>query len=511
MPPPTPSPASENLPYLDAILAERMETDFYAFVRNGFEHLDPVPFVNGRHVAIMCEYLEAFIAGEIPRLLLNIPPGHMKSLTVSVLLNAWAWTKPERTGLRFMATSYRADLALRDADKTRQLIRSEWYQQRWGNIVGALRETNLQIRKDQDQKTRFANSKGGYRFSTSTAGIMGEGGDFVIMDDPHNVEQAESDDNRDAIVERIRMALPTRIRSKNGGACVMMQRLHERDYAGHIIADEAELVHLCLPARYEKKHPFVSVPITLEKSGRELPGDFRSKEGELLWPELFDEPRLSTLEKEIGSYATAGQLQQRPAPREGGLFKRIWFKGKFMDKSEMPKKGSWVRGWDLAATDEQASGGSKAAWTVGLLLFYAKPMIIVVDVVRLRGSPLKVRTTMTDTGEADGKGVIIDFPQDPGQAGKAQAQDIAADFPTHRIYFSPESGDKALRAAAPAAQAEAGNVYIVRGSWNTVFLDELCQFPGGSFADQVDALSRAYHRAARKPKPPSSGSVSGAT
>jgi len=182
MPPPTPSPASENLPYLDAILAERMETDFHAFVRNGFEHLDPVPFVNGRHVAIMCEYLEAFIAGEIPRLLLNIPPGHMKSLTVSVLLNAWAWTKPERTGLRFMATSYRADLALRDADKTRQLIRSEWYQQRWGNIVGALRETNLQIRKDQDQKTRFANSKGGYRFSTSTAGIMGEGGDFVIMD-----------------------------------------------------------------------------------------------------------------------------------------------------------------------------------------------------------------------------------------------------------------------------------------------------------------------------------------
>ena len=153
---PTPSRAEfENRTHLDAVLAERMETDFHAFVRNAFPYLDPVPYIGGRHIAIMCEYLEAFIAGEIPRLLLNIPPGHMKSLTVSVLLNAWAWTKRSRTGLRFMATSYRADLALRDADKTRQLIRSEWYQSRWGNIVGALRETNLQIRKDQDQKNTF--------------------------------------------------------------------------------------------------------------------------------------------------------------------------------------------------------------------------------------------------------------------------------------------------------------------------------------------------------------------
>ncbi len=491
-------------------MAERMEDDFHAFTRNAFPYLDPVPFIDGRHIAIMCEYLEAFIAGEIPRLLLNIPPGHMKSLTVSVLLNAWAWTKESRVGLRFMATSYRADLALRDADKTRELIRSEWYQQRWGNVVGAMRETKLQIRKDQDQKTRFANSKGGYRFSTSTAGIMGEGGDFVILDDPHNVEQAESDDNRDAIVERIRMALPTRVRSKNGGACVMMQRLHPRDYAGHIIADGAELVHLCLPARYEKKHPFVSVPVTLPKSGRELPGDFRTESGALLWPELFDDERLTTLEKEIGTYATAGQLQQRPAPREGGLFKRAWFKDRFIDRSEVPTGGTWVRGWDLAATEEQSSGGSKAAFTVGLLLVYQKPKIIVVDVIRFRGSPLTVRTTMTNTGDADGKGVIIDFPQDPGQAGKAQAQDIAADFPRHRVYYSPESGDKTTRAEAPAAQAEARNVWIVRGGWNTDFLDELCQFPGSTFKDQADAFSRAYHRAVRRPKPPSSGALSGA-
>ncbi len=498
----------EDLPYLDARLAERMESSLYLFTQEAWEYLDPVPFIAGRHIQIMDEYLEAFIDGEIPRLLLNIPPGHMKSLSVSVLLNAWCWTKAERVGKRFMATSYRADLALRDADKTRVLLRSEWYQRRWGNIVGALRETKLQMRADQDQKTRFANDKGGYRFSSSVAGIMCEVGDFVILYDPHNVEQAESDDNRDAIVDRIRMALPTRVRSTNGGACVMMQRLHERDYAGAMIADEAELVHLCLPARYEKKHPYVSVPLQLTKSGRTLPGDFRESEGELLWPELFNEPRLSMLEIEIGSYARAGQLQQRPHPREGGLFKREWFHDKFVDAA--PKGGIKVRGWDLAATPDTAANVSRAAYTVGLRVTYFERRIYVEDVVRFRGSPNKVRTTMRNLGDQDGKSVVIDFPQDPGQAGKAQAEDIAADFPRHRIFYSPESGDKAIRAEAPAAQAEAGNVYVVRGAWNGPFLDELCAFPGGSFADQVDAFSRAYHRAVRSPRRPTSGAISGA-
>ena len=291
----------EHWPDLEARLAERCENNLHLFTRQAWEWLDPVAFVDGRHLAIQAEYLEAFVNGEIPRLLLNVPPGHMKSLSVSVLLNAWAWTKKERTGLRFMATSYRGDLALRDADKTRNLIRSPWYQHRWGDTVGALRDTKMALRKGQDVKSRFQNEHGGYRFSTAVSGIMGEGGDYVILDDPHNVEQAESDDNRDEVVRKIRMALPTRVRSKNGGVCVMMQRLHSRDYAGEMVADEADLVHLCLPARYEKKHPHVAVPITLKKSGRQLPGDFRATEGQMLWPELFDAERLHTLETELGA------------------------------------------------------------------------------------------------------------------------------------------------------------------------------------------------------------------
>ena len=337
---------------------------------------------------------------------------------------------------------------------------------------------------------------------------IGEGGDYVILDDPHNVEQAESENVRDSVVERIRMALPTRVRSRDGGVCVMMQRLHERDYAGIMIADKADLVHVCLPARYEKKHPFVTIPITL-KSGRQLPGDFRETDGQLLWPELFDENRLSTLETELGEYARAGQLQQRPHPREGGLFKKDWFVGKYVEANEVPKGGVRVRGWDLAATDASSPTAANAAWTVGFLGRYVNKRLYIEDIVRFRGSPNKVRLMMKSIADADGRQVIIDFPQDPGQAGKSQAEDIAADFPRNRVYYSPETGDKTVRAEPPAAQAEAGNIYIVRAPWNAIFMDEITSFPGSQFADQVDAFSRAYHRACRNPKRPTSGGIRG--
>ena len=121
------------------------------------------------------------------------------------------------------------------------------------------------------------------------------------------------------------------------------------------------------------------------------------------------------------------------------MFKRDDFN--IIDASEVPKGGTVVRGWDLAATDATQVDAKKAAWTVGLKVRYVKRKIYIEDVIRFRGSPHKVRTKMRTAAAQDGKVVKIDFPQDPGQAGKAQAEDIAADFPRYRIYYSPESGD----------------------------------------------------------------------
>jgi predicted phage terminase large subunit-like protein len=461
------------------------------FVDQAWTEVDPSPLVLGRYTRTLCWVLEQVLKGRIRRLIINVPPGHMKSLAVSVFWPAWAWLVSP--GIRFAFTSYRGDLALRDADRSRDLIRSEFYQEL---LTGRPHGFEL-LRTGQDTKSRFANTEGGYRFSSAVSGIMGEGGDIVVIDDPHNVEQAESDTVRDETVRKIRLALPTRVRSRSGAVVIIMQRLHPRDLTGVFLDEEGELwTHLCLPARFERDHP------------HPCPFDWRKRQGQLLFPELFDRKRLDELTTGLTEYGEAGQLQQRPHPREGGMMKRDDFR--IIDAAEVPKGGTIVRGWDLAATDAKAVEAKKAAWTVGLRLRYVKRKIYIEDVIRLRGSPHKVRTTMRTAADQDGKVVIIDFPQDPGQAGKAQAEDIAADFPDRRAYYSPESGDKEVRAEAPAAQVEAGNVYLVRGAWNGVFLDEAAAFPGSTFKDQVDAFSRAYHRAVRQPRRPRAGALKGA-
>ena len=488
---------------LARIRAERARRGLglHDFIRDGWRFVDPSVPVFGRDTRTLCWILEQVLKGRIRKLIINVPPGHMKSLTVSVFFPAWAWLmRPE---IRFVFTAYRGDLALRDADRSRDLMRSEFYQDL---LLGRPKKWNL-LRVGQDTKSRFANSEKGYRFSAAVAGIMGEGGDIVVFGDPHNVEQAESDGVRDETVRKIRLALPTRVRSKTGAVVIIMQRLHPRDLTGVFLDEEGELwTHLCLPARFEKSW----IGEDGQQHGHPHPClfDWRKTEGELLFPELFDAKRLEEITTGLTEYGEAGQLQQRPHPREGGMMKRDDFK--IIDAAEVPKGGTIVRGWDLAATDAKAVEAKKAAWTVGLRLRYVKRKIYIEDVIRLRGSPYKVRTTMRTAADQDGKVVIVDFPQDPGQAGKAQAEDIAADFPDRRIFYSPESGAKEIRAEAPAAQVEAGNVYLVRGAWNGVFLDEAAAFPGSTFKDQIDAFSRAYHRAVRQPRRPTSGAIRGA-
>jgi predicted phage terminase large subunit-like protein len=162
-----------------------------------------------------------------------------------------------------------------------------------------------------------------------------------------------------------------------------------------------------------------------------------------------------------------------------------------LDASPTRLEGVVVRGWDLAAT--MATGGNDPDWTVGVKLTRdSQGRFVVLDVVRIRGTPHEVEVAIEEAARVDGPSVTIGLPQDPGQAGKHQASYLTSCLAGYRVESSRETGAKTTRAAPVASQVEARNVAIVRAGWNHVFLEELRDFPFGRKDDQVDALSRAF-------------------
>lgn len=449
---------------------EACKRSLATFAKQAWHILEPsTPLKWGWALDAICEHLEAVSYGHIHRLLMNVPPGTMKSLLTGVIWPAWEWGPLGRPELRILGTAHKQDLAIRDAMKCRRLIQHEWYQLRWP----------IALQSDNNAKLRFENDKTGFREAMAFTSMTGARGDRVILDDPLSVDDGNSVAALDAAERTFNESLPTRINSEKSAIVVIMQRLHERDTSGVILDRGIGYTHLCLPMRYdaERKIKTTSIGFT----------DPRTVDGELLFPERFPEKHVKDLEKTLGSYATAGQLQQRPAPRGGGMFKKEWFK----IENAAPAGCKWVRGWDLAATEDD-----NAAWTAGVLIGRAPSgMFYIADATRIQGGANAVETLLVNTASQDhgeDRTTRGSIPQDPGQAGKAQAQYLIRQLAGYNYKASTESGDKVTRAQPLEAQSEAGNVIIIKGPWNNDFIDELTTFPTGKFKDQVDAATRAF-------------------
>ena len=276
---------------------------------------------------------------------------------------------------------------------------------------------------------------------------------------------------------------------------VIMQRVHERDLSGHILATEMGWTHLCLPAVYEPKHPHPIRTSVVRKSTGEVWKDPRA-EGEALWPARFSLEALQRMAKDeaLSTHMAAGQYQQRPTAREGGLFKRAWFANPVkLAPSGLEK----VRAWDFASSVQLSQDPD---WTVGLLMgcHDASGLIYIIDVIRARLSPAEREQRVKSTAIWDGEEVRIRIPQDPGGAGKFEAHYFARLLQGYRVSIEPEHVSKEARADAFAAQCEYGMVKLVEGAWNQFFIDELCAFPNGAHDDQVDAASAAFRALVRR-------------
>ena len=226
-----------------------MKRSLKEFTKRAWPTIEPGrEFYDNWHIDAISEHLQAVVEGDIKRLIINIPPRHMKSISVAVALPAWTWTiQPEK---RFLFASYAGSLSIRDSVKCRRLIDSKWYKDHFGHT--------FKLTSDQNQKQRFENDQTGQRIATSVDGALtGEGGDIIVVDDPHNVREAESSTVREGVLEWWDQAMQTRLNDpKTGAFIIIMQRVHENDLTGHILGNEYNAWdHLCLPARYEVGHP----------------------------------------------------------------------------------------------------------------------------------------------------------------------------------------------------------------------------------------------------------------
>lgn len=448
---------------LDRAIAGR---SFAAYVRAAWHVLEPTSDLKwGWSLDAICEHLEAVTHGQITRLLMNVPPGCMKSLLTGVFWPSWEWGPKGLAGMRYLGTAHKQDLAVRDNLKCRRLIQSEWYQARWP----------IQLTGDQNAKTKFENSSTGFREAMAFNSMTGSRGDRVLLDDPLSVDHANSAADLASADLTFSEALPTRVNNDESAIVVIMQRLNAKDTSGIIIAKELDYVHLMLPMRFEEERRCYT------RIGFKDP---RTVDGDLLFPERFPEATVKNLERTMGSYAAAGQLQQRPAPREGGMFKKHWFN----IVQAIPAGTRLMRGWDLAATEGAGD------WTAGAKIGRQKNgRFIIIDMKREQLSSAGVERLLLNTASQDGYLTPVSLPQDPGQAGKAQASYYVQQLAGYTAKATTESGDKAQRASPLAAQAEAGNVDVLEGAWNEAFFDEVTVFPNGKHDDQVDAASRTFN------------------
>lgn len=355
-------------------------------------------FTEGWHIKVICEHLEAVANRQIKNLIINMPPRCAKSSIVSIAFPAWVWLNKPRE--QFMYCSYASSLALRDSVRCRRLMLSPWYQKRWGNrfaLVG-----------DQNTKGRFDNNQGGYRMTTSTGGsITGEGGNMLIADDPNNTKDGDNSDiKRERTIEWWNHVWSTRLNDKkNDCRVVVQQRYHVRDVTGYITShdDLNEWTKLILPMEYEaeNKTSTIILPSTNGKPWE----DPRKEDGELLWPERFDEAAVKSLKNDLGSEAAvAGQLQQRPASREGNIIKKAWFQ--WWKDSQPPQIEFVVQSWDTAFSEKKTSAYSACTtWGVFYDHNYIENIILLsmwrgrVEYVELREMAKRLYYDYRDTGK----------------------------------------------------------------------------------------------------------------
>ncbi|AMV35715.1 Terminase-like family protein [Pirellula sp. SH-Sr6A] len=469
-----------SLSNLDKIIRRHCELEFAEFVRHAAKILIP-GFVWGNHIQVVCDHLQAVQAGKVDRLMVNLPPGCTKSTLLSVLWPAWVWTvEPDAT---FLCVTYNQDLTVRDAVACRELIADPWYIDRWGDKV--------QVAFGHDAKTFYRLTAGGWRLSTTRSGrATGDHPKYVIIDDPLSVEKSKNANERKAFNDWYRDTLSTRGVAKGVRHVVGMQRVHVDDPCGMFerenefaerAGEEKPWHQVMLPMRYDPEY---------KMEDRGFGGDWRTEKGELLYPQLLDEKKVTKLERSLGASNSSAQLGQRPIRKDGEFFKCSNIK--IIRRDEAPFEFDAVcRFWDRAASVEDG------AYTAGALVGRKGSKFYLLHMIRKRMTAGDVEAAIEmnvklDEIEFGFSKLWTCFEIEGASSGKRVAEITINRLRGHRVYGVRAKDSKEVHAEPLSIAIENGDVYAIEGPWLTEVFDEMEVFPSGPFKDQSDAFAGAY-------------------
>lgn len=458
-----------------SVLLERrmMRASLSPFVKKVFSTVDPgTLYKHNWHIDLICEYLEACTRREIKRLIINIPPRHLKSIIASV---AWpAWVLGNNPSEQFLCTSYSGSLSIQHSVDCRLVMQSLWYRQTFPEI---------ELTGDMNMKSEFKTTKRGHRIATSVgATSIGKGGNFLLIDDPVNPEQALSDTERTKANTYIDQSFMTRINNEDTGVVAMiMQRLNVDDSSGHLI-EKGGWEHVVVPMEAEIKTiiDFGKVQIT-----REI--------GDLLDSKRMGKEAVAQKKIDLGSYAFAGQYQQRPAPLEGGMIELGWFKRYKTAPTEGKRR---IHSWDTAQKEKELND-----FTACIDFLETEKGYYILEVFKEKLRYPRLKKKVTGFYDRDNPDAIL---VEDKSSGSSLIQDLEDDEDTKYPVIAIEPcGDKVTRLDTCSPTVEAGNVYLPeKAPWLVDFESDISNFPNIPKKDTIDAFSQFLNWAKKPEKAP---------
>jgi len=474
--------------FLKAILRK----DFKSFVIKVFNEVSPnATYLDNWHIHVLCHELMNVLEVQQNRLIINIPPRYMKSIICSVAFPAFILGhNPKAT---IISVSYSDDLVSNLALKCKQVMESTWYQEIF---------PGTKISKHKKSITDFETTQGGGRYATSVGGTLtGRGADYIISDDPIKPEDANSDTIREKTNDWYGSTLYSRLNNKNEGKIiVVMQRLHDEDFTGYLLQTDSSFKHIKIPAIAEEDESWTVKDRIIGKEKT-----FIRKKGYPLHPAREDLSKLLEAKNNMGEYDFAGQYQQNPSPREGGLIKAHYFK--FYNRDELLKnieKGETiikdiVQSWDTANKIEEHNDYSACITA----LIDKKGTIYLLDVYREKLEfPDLIRKVVEKHDHAKQKYMhSVTLLIEDQASGTSLIQELKNSYKLYPEGIKPEY-DKKSRLISVSYLIENGKCQFPNNNphWWLDFEQELLRFPKTKHDDQVDALTQLLNEKGKMQK-----------